>query len=75
MFDDAVCYIQLSSITIWPPGTMHKAGEAVRKAVTAAILAVSLGGIAMGFAASIEQPGSSLQAITFWVAVHAGLIG
>jgi hypothetical protein len=75
MFDDAVCDIQLSSITIWPPGTMHKAGEAVRKTVTAALVAVSLGGIAMGFAATLEQPGSSLQVIAFWVAIHAGLIG
>ena len=75
MFDDAVCDIQLSSITVWPPGTVRRFGEAVRKTVTAAIVGVSLCGIAMGFAATSEQPGTTLQTVTFWIAIHTGLIG
>ena len=74
MFDDAVCDIQLSSIRLWPPGTLHRVGEAVRQTVTVAIVGISLCGIAMGLAATSEQPDSTLQTITDWVAIHTGLI-
>ena len=74
MFDDAVCDIQLSSIRLWPSGTLHRVGEAVRQTVTVAIVGISLCGIAMGLAATSEQPDSTLQKITDCVAIHTGLI-
>jgi hypothetical protein len=74
MFDETVCDIQLSAITLWPPGVLRRVAEAARNAAGVAIVGIGLFGIAMGFAAVGEQQGTAVQTIADWAAVHTGLI-
>ena len=75
MYENVLCEIKLGPVTFWPPALARRLGEFARQSATVAITAMSMVGIAMGFAGASEHEDTALQLVLHTVAVFTGLIG
>lgn len=75
MYENSVYEIELAPVTFWPPALARRLGDYIRQAVTIAIAAGCLVGIALGFAGVSDGDDTIFQSVLHSVAIFTGLIG